>query len=72
MERLAHELRCASFLAEQNKFRKDEITVPICPRAERALPTDSENELPSDLERELREALDLSDEGSSESFCCER
>ena len=59
-------------VAEARLFRKDEITVPICPRAERALPTDSENELPSDLERELREALDLSDEGSSESLCCER
>ena len=68
MEQLAHELRCASFLAEQNKFWKDEITVPICPRAERPLPIDSMNELPSDLEKELLEALDLSDGDSSESF----
>ena len=59
-------------MAEARLFRKNEITVPICPRAERALPTDSEIELPSELERELREEVDQSDEGSSESFCCER
>ena len=59
-------------VAEARLFRKDEITVPICPRAERSLPIDSVNELPSDLEKELLEALDLSDGESSESFCCER
>ena len=60
-------------VVEARLFRKDEdITAPKCPRAETVLPSDSENELPTELERGLREALDLSDEGSSESFCCER
>jgi len=40
-------------VAEARLFRKDEITVPICPRAGRALPTDSENELPSELKKNI-------------------